>query len=100
MDLLAGDDDYFVQLVEHGVSLCFDLRKVYWCTRLEGERTYMIENQFRPNQLVADAFCGVGALCLRAVAAKGCRVLANDHNPDAVAYCKENARRNGIDASW
>ncbi|KAL7527020.1 hypothetical protein ACHAXR_004176 [Thalassiosira sp. AJA248-18] len=84
---------------EHGVSLFFDLKKVYWCTRLEGERTYMVENEFKPNQLIADAFCGVGALCIRAAAAKGCRVLANDLNPDAVAYCSDSASRNGIDIS-
>mmetsp|Transcript_9710 Transcript_9710/g.21897 ORF Transcript_9710/g.21897 Transcript_9710/m.21897 type:complete len:602 (+) Transcript_9710:28-1833(+) len=99
MDLLAGDDDYFVHVVEHGVSLFFDLRNVYWCTRLEGERTYTIDNEFKPNQLIADAFCGVGALCIRAATAKGCRVLANDLNPDAVAHCKDSASRNGIDIS-
>jgi tRNA (guanine37-N1)-methyltransferase len=97
IDLIAGDDDYFVHVIEHGVSLFFDLRKVYWCTRLEGERTYMIQNEFQPNQLIADAFCGVGALCIRAATGKGCRVLANDLNPDAVEYCKGSAGRNGID---
>ncbi|KAL3791853.1 hypothetical protein ACHAW5_002904 [Stephanodiscus triporus] len=96
MDLLAGDDDYLVRVVEHGVSLDFDLRKVYWCTRLEGERTHMIRSEFRPNQLIADAFCGVGALCIRAATALGCTVVANDLNPDAVAYCMESAKRNGI----
>lgn len=99
IDLLAGDDDYFVHVIEHGVSLFFDLRKVYWCTRLEGERTYMIQNEFQPNQLIADAFCGVGALCIRAATGKGCRVLANDLNPDAVEYCKGSAGGNGIDIS-
>ena len=96
MDLLAGDDDYLVRVVEHGVSLDFDLRKVYWCTRLEGDRTHMMQNEFRPNQLIADAFCGVGALCIRAATALGCAVVANDLNPDAVAHCRESARMNGI----
>ncbi|KAL3793400.1 hypothetical protein HJC23_001848 [Cyclotella cryptica] len=97
LDLLAGDDDYSVHVVEHGASLHFDLRKVYWCTRLEGERTYMIQQEFRPHQRIADAFCGVGALCIRAAMEKKCRVVANDWNPDAVAYCLESARRNGIE---
>lgn len=99
MDLLAGDDDYYVQVNEHGSSLFFDLRNVYWCTRLEGERTYTIENEFKPNQLIADAFCGVGALCIRAALAKGCRIMANDLNPDAVTYCEDSAKKNGIDVS-
>lgn len=81
MGLLAGEDNYFVHVVEHGVSLYFDLRKVYWCTRLEGERTYMLKNEFKPNQIIADAFCGCGAQLLRAASEKGCRIIANDLNP-------------------
>ena len=81
MDLLAGEDDYFVHVVEHGISLYFDLRKVYWCTRLEGERTYMLRNEFKPNQVIADAFCGCGAQLIRAASKKGCRIIANDLNP-------------------
>ena len=96
MDLLAGDDDYDVRVIEHGIALTFDLRKVYWCTRLEGERTYMMKHEFKPNQYIADAFCGVGALCIRAAMTLGCTIVANDLNPDAVMYCRESARRNGI----
>ena len=81
MELLVGEDDYFVHVVEHGVSLYFDLRKVYWCTRLEGERTYMLKNEFQPNQIIADAFCGCGAQLIRAASQKGCRIVANDLNP-------------------
>lgn len=99
VDLLAGDNNYNVHLVEHGASLYFDLTKVYWCTRLEGERTHMIQHDFQPNQVIADAFCGVGALCTRAALAKGCRILANDLNPDAVTFCRDSAKRNGIDVS-
>ena len=35
MDLLAGEDDYLVHVVEHGVSLYFDLRNVYSSTRID-----------------------------------------------------------------
>jgi hypothetical protein len=86
MDLLAGEDDYLVHVVEHGVSLYFDLRNVYWCTRLEGERTYMLENEFQPNQIIADAFCGVGAQLIRAAKKVGCRIVANDLNPGMYIY--------------
>lgn len=99
MDLLAGDDDYNVRVVEHGIALTFDLRNVYWCTRLEGERTYMIKHEFKPNQYIADAFCGVGALCIRAAITLGCTIVANDLNPNAIMYCRESARRNGIQVS-
>lgn len=97
-DLLAGDDDYDVTVTEHGTSLSFDLRRVYWCTRLEGERTRTIREEFGDGETVADAFCGVGALCIRAALERGCRVVANDLNPDAVECCRRSAVLNGIDA--
>ena len=95
-DLLAGDDDYEVSVTEHGTALSFDLRRVYWCTRLEGERTRTIRTEFGDGQTVADAFCGVGALCIRARLERGCRIVANDLNPDAVEYCRRSAGLNGI----
>ena len=97
MELLAGIEDYNVTVIEHGISLYFNLQNVYWCTRLEGERTYMIQNEFKDGQVIADAFCGVGAQLIRAAVAKDCRVVANDLNPSAVEYCLDSAKRNGID---
>jgi len=96
MELLAGIEDYNVTVIEHGISLYFNLQNVYWCTRLEGERTYMIQNEFKDGQFIADAFCGVGAQLIRAAVAKNCRVVANDLNPNAVEYCLDSAKRNGI----
>lgn len=97
VELLAGEANYNVHVIEHNTHLYFDLTKVYWCTRLEGERTYMLQSEFRDGQVIADAFCGVGALCIRAALSKGCRIMANDLNPDAVSYCIDSAARNGID---
>jgi len=99
MELLAGIEDYNVTVIEHGISLYFNLQNVYWCTRLEGERTYMIQNEFKDGQFIADAFCGVGAQLIRAAVAKNCRVVANDLNPSAVEYCLDSAKRNGINTA-
>eukprot|EP00557_Chaetoceros_sp_GSL56_P007742 CAMPEP_0176504892 /NCGR_PEP_ID=MMETSP0200_2-20121128/16195_1 /TAXON_ID=947934 /ORGANISM="Chaetoceros sp., Strain GSL56" /LENGTH=449 /DNA_ID=CAMNT_0017904393 /DNA_START=562 /DNA_END=1911 /DNA_ORIENTATION=+ len=93
MDLLAGIPDTVVQLNEDGVSLEFDLKKVYWCTRLSGERKRLLE-EIQPGDVVADAFCGAGAFVVQAAMKLGCTVYANDLNPDAVRYCRENAKRN------
>lgn len=93
MDLLAGSPDTTVQLNEDGVSLEFDLKKVYWCTRLSGERKRLLE-EIQPGDVVADAFCGAGAFVVQAATKFGCTVYANDLNPDAVRYCRENAKRN------
>lgn len=93
MDVLAGNPDTTVRLNEDGVSLEFDLRKVYWCTRLSGERKRLLE-ELRPGDVVADAFCGAGAFVVQAATKLGCTVYANDLNPDAVRFCRENAKRN------
>lgn len=93
MDLLAGSPNTTVQLNEDGVSLEFDLKKVYWCTRLSGERKRLLE-EIQPGDVVADAFCGAGAFVVQAAMKLGCTVYANDLNPDAVRYCRENAKRN------
>ena len=94
MEVIAGKSQTTVEVIEDGVSLHFDLRKVYWCTRLSGERSRMIKHEFKEGQIIADAFCGVGALCVLAASKLGCTIYANDLNPDAVKYMKESAKKN------
>jgi tRNA (guanine37-N1)-methyltransferase len=96
MEVLAGKPDTMVQLVEDGIRLKFDLRNVYWCTRLSGERSFLMEEEFQPNQILVDAFCGVGALCLQAAQKLNATVYANDLNPDAIQYFQDNVKSNGI----
>jgi len=96
MEVLAGKHDTMVQLIEDGIRLKFDLRNVYWCTRLSGERSYLLEEEFHPNQIIVDAFCGVGALCLQAAQKLNATVYANDLNPDAIQYFQDNVKNNGI----
>jgi tRNA (guanine37-N1)-methyltransferase len=75
----------------------FDLAKVYWCSRLAGERQRLIQDEFRHGQVIADAFCGAGALCvLAAKQLKNITIVANDLNPYAVQYAKQNAKQNGL----
>jgi len=97
MEVLAGKPSTEVTVVEHGIRLHFDLAKVYWSTRLSGQRTRSLDEDIRPGQIIADAFCGVGALCVRAAAEKNCIVIANDLNPVAINSCRENSVRNGVD---
>lgn len=94
MELLAGIPDTVVEVVEDGVHLNFDLSKVYWCTRLSAERSRLLNGEFKEGQIVADAFCGVGALCVLAASKLGCTIHANDLNPDAVKYLKDSAKKN------
>ena len=101
MDVLAcsqaqSKNPFWVKVVEHSVQLEFDVSKVYWCTRLSGDRQRLLNEEFKPNQSIADAFCGVGALCIHAAKRLNCNIIANDLNPDAVQYAIDNAKRNGI----
>uniref|UniRef100_A0A7S2JXL7 SAM-dependent methyltransferase TRM5/TYW2-type domain-containing protein n=1 Tax=Leptocylindrus danicus TaxID=163516 RepID=A0A7S2JXL7_9STRA len=56
----------------------------------------MFEQEFIEGQVIADAFCGVGAIIVTAAKKLGCNVIANDLNPDAVKYAEANAERNLI----
>lgn len=95
-ELLAGRNDTTVKLQEHGIKIQFDLAKVYWCSRLAQERQVLIDEEIKAGQVVADAFCGVGAICLRAAQTKNCTILANDWNPNAVKYLKKNFESNRL----
>ena len=97
MEVLAGRPSTDVTVVEHGIRLHFDLSKVYWSTRLSGQRTRSLDEDIQSDEVIADAFCGVGALCVRAAVEKNCTVVANDLNPAAIEYCRANANRNGVD---
>jgi len=85
-----------VSFSESGVNLQFDVQEVYWSSRLSEERRRLIQQEFRKGQWIADAFSGVGALCLQAAVKKQCRITANDWNPAAIEALKQNAERNKL----
>jgi len=115
MQVLAGRHDTCVQLTESGVQLEFDLAQVYWCSRLSQERRRLLRDEIlferkeetrqettKPSQhsrvttVLADVFCGVGALCLQAAVQGDVEIWANDWNPHAVQALRHNAARNGV----
>lgn len=93
-DLLEGDHTETVHR-EYGVELLVDPTKAYFSPRLATERRRVIE-QVEAGEHIVDMFAGVGPFAIRAAVA-GAEVVAVDLNPDAVEYCRENARRNGVD---
>ena len=50
---------------------------------------------FRPEDVVADVFAGVGPFAIPA-GQKGCGVFANDLNPNSYKYLKMNADNNKV----
>ncbi|KAI0361046.1 guanine-N-1-methyltransferase [Trametes cingulata] len=96
MELLAGEPDFIVTQSENGCQFTFDFREVYWNSRLHTEHERIIA-QFKPEDVVADVFAGVGPFAIPA-AKKGCAVLANDLNPSSYKYLLKNIAENKVDS--
>lgn len=54
---------------------------------------------FKPEDVVADIFAGVGPFAIPA-AKKGCAVFANDLNPISAKYLTENVDENLVNGHW
>lgn len=93
---MAGEANYEASLKERGVEFKINFEKVYWCSRLQQERDRLLEIM-RPGEVLADLFCGVGPLAVRA-AKKNLYVIANDLNPFCHEYLVKNSAINKVDA--
>lgn len=70
---------------------------MYWCSKLSCERNRIIDTFLKDGEVLCDMFCGVGPLSVKAaVKRQNLRVLANDLNPDGVAYLKQNIQLNKV----
>ncbi|MFW5948179.1 MAG: class I SAM-dependent methyltransferase [Halolamina sp.] len=79
---------------EYGHEFAVDLAEVYFSPRLATERNRVVE-QVQAGEHVLDMFAGVGPYAIP-MAAAGAEVVACDINPEAIAYLRENAARNGV----
>jgi tRNA (guanine37-N1)-methyltransferase len=97
MELLAGEDSYNVKHKEGNCVFEFDIRKVYWCSRLQNERDRLLRT-LKKGEILLDAFCGVGPFSIRA-AKQGVRVLANDLNPECYNSINQKIKINKLKQS-
>ncbi|ORD93891.1 TRM5 [Enterospora canceri] len=99
LEVLQGDDRDAMETIvlENGIKMVVDLKSVYWCSRLQGERSKLISEilQGGSNQIICDCFCGVGPHALP-LAKAGCVVYANDLNSAAISCLKKSAKLNQI----
>lgn len=95
LELIAGEDEYHVQ-VQHGAArLRFDYSRVYWSSRLHSEHMRTV-GHFARGDHVWDLFAGVGPFAMLA-GLRGVSVLANDLNPHACSALMHNAQLNGVE---
>lgn len=93
-ELLAGDDT-IVTYKEFGFTYRFDITRAFFNGHLSHERRRVLE-QASPGEVVCVPFAGVGPFAIP-VAARGCRVIAVEMNPDACRWMASNARVNGVE---
>ena len=93
-EVLAGDASLETEVRQSGCRFRLDFGKVYWNSRLEYEHTRLVD-VFDPGETVVDLMAGIGPFAIPA-AKKGCRVVANDINPDSYRYLRHNIALNAV----
>lgn len=79
---------------EFGYQYRFDVAKVFFSSRMAGERMRVAE-QVEPGEQVLVPFCGAGPFVIPA-AARGAQVVAVEKNPDAFGWLRENIAANHV----
>jgi tRNA (guanine37-N1)-methyltransferase len=94
LELLAGTDHLETIHKENDIKIFLDLRKVYWCSRLQTER-FRINKMVKKGESICDPFCGVGPQVLPLLK-KGCKVYASDLNPSAIQCLQKSLALNKL----
>ncbi|PSP48926.1 SAM-dependent methyltransferase [Halobacteriales archaeon QH_3_68_24] len=92
-EVLAGDGTETVHR-EYGCEYLVDLAEAFFSPRLATER-HRVAEQVEAGEHAFDMFAGVGPFVVP-FARRGATVVGADVNPEAIAYLRENARRNGV----
>ncbi len=95
--VIAGREETRTLHHEFGLALALDPAEVHFSPRMASERR-RVAGLIRGPEVLVDAFSGVGPFALHAARAGARRVYAVDANPRAVAFLRENIRRNRADA--
>ncbi len=92
LECIGGDASTFETIhIEDKVRFKVDISRVYWCSKLSTERTRVIQDFLKDDQVLCDMFCGVGPLSVKAAVKRPkLKVLANDLNPIGVEYLAKN----------
>ena len=92
-EVLAGEGTEAVHR-EYGCEYLVDLAEAFFSPRLATER-HRVAEQVEAGEHAFDMFAGVGPFVVP-FARRGATVVGADVNPEAIAYLRENASRNGV----
>lgn len=81
---------------ENNISLKMDLNKVYYSSRYGPERQRLLK-KVKDGENILVMFAGVGPFPIVFAKRKNVAVWANELNPDAVFYLKENIKLNKVE---
>jgi tRNA (guanine37-N1)-methyltransferase len=95
--VVAGREETRTLHHEFGLALALDPAEVHFSPRMASERR-RVAGLLGGSEVVLDAFTGVGPFALHAARVGAQRVYAVDANPRAMAFLRENIRRNRADA--
>ncbi|ODH13252.1 tRNA (guanine(37)-N1)-methyltransferase [Paracoccidioides brasiliensis] len=93
-EVLAGEDDMFVNVREQDCDFAFDYSKVYWNTRLSTEHERIV-SKFKKGEAVCDVMAGVGPFSIPA-GKKQVFAWANDLNPYGYQCLEHGIAKNKV----
>jgi tRNA (guanine37-N1)-methyltransferase len=96
MELLCGDDDYDVEVRQHGCTFRFNYKNVYWNSRLQTEH-FRLCAMFQKNDVLYDVMAGVGPFAIPAAKQGVHAVKANDLNTHSYDALLHNVQLNKVD---
>ncbi|KAF4673794.1 tRNA(m(1)G37)methyltransferase [Perkinsus chesapeaki] len=88
--------NFITTVKENGMQFKLDYSNVYWNSRLSTMRQGLLNDLTPATSVVVDMCCGIGAFVIMAAKRIGCRVYANDLNPESTKWCAENMKLNKV----
>jgi len=96
MELLAGEDNFNVEVNESDCLFQFNFKEVYWNSRLQMEHNRLV-NLIPKGSIVCDMFGGVGPFAIPCAKNRSCIVFANDLNPKSFESLIQNSKLNKVE---
>lgn len=89
LTLLSGKPNTTTMYRENGIELRVDVEKAYFSPRLATERM-RVSDSVKEGEFIIDLFSGIGPFSVLIARNHDCRIIAIDHNEEAIDLLREN----------